>query len=108
MDGIAISMQHFEKGQREFLIEGIQAAGQPQQILNETKKCFEVMTGAPLPVGTDTVIPYESVSIENGTATLSGPVAKSQNVHHQGRDARQNEILLDKGCFRWQIGSSSI
>src|SRR5450432_4196135 len=48
MDGITIAIESFEKGQHEFLIEGIQAAGQPQQTLSDKKKCLEIMTGAPL------------------------------------------------------------
>src|SRR6185369_18074847 len=72
MDGIAIAFKSFENGQRDFIIDGIQAAGQPQQTLADGKKCYEIMTGAPLPQGTDSVIPYESVVIENKIAKLSG------------------------------------
>jgi len=97
MDGIAISFKSFEKGQREFQIEGIQAAGQPQQTLDDEKKCFEIMTGAPLPNGTDSVIPYESIVIEDIIAKLSGSVEKNQNVHHRGSDANQNDTLLSPG-----------
>src|SRR4051812_36261833 len=61
MDGIAIAFKSFENGQRDFLIEGVQAAGQPQQILADPTKCFEIMTGAPLPKGTNSVIQYENL-----------------------------------------------
>jgi molybdopterin molybdotransferase len=92
MDGIAISFSSYKK---EFPIEGIAAAGQPLQKLGDTQKCFEVMTGAPLPAGTDTIIPYEQITIENKVATiLSTEVSKGQNVHRQGADAKNKEILL--------------
>jgi len=55
MDGIAIAFKSFENGQRDFLIEGIQVAGQPQQTLTDQTKCTEIMTGAPLPKGTHSV-----------------------------------------------------
>ncbi len=97
MDGIAIASKSFENGQRDFLIEGIQAAGQPQQTLTGQTRCFEIMTGAPLPKGTDSVIPYESILIENKIAKLSDAVQMSQNIHHQGRDAKHNDILLSRG-----------
>src|SRR6478609_8274227 len=50
MDGIAIAFKSFENGQRDFLIEGIQAAGQARKTLTDENKCFEIMTGAPLPM----------------------------------------------------------
>jgi len=97
MDGVVIAFKSFENGQREFLIEGIQAAGQPQQTLIDHAKCFEIMTGAPLPKGTDSVIQYESIVIENKVAKVSGSVEKNQNVHRQGSDAKQGEVLLSRG-----------
>jgi molybdopterin molybdotransferase len=97
MDGVAISFESFENGQREFLMDGLQAAGQPQQTLPDKKKCVEIMTGAPLPIGTDSVVPYESLVIENKTAKLSGSVERNQNVHPQGSDAMQGEIVLRPG-----------
>jgi molybdopterin molybdotransferase len=97
MDGIAISFENFESGQREFLIDGTQAAGQHQQTLNNSTQGMEIMTGAPLPNGTDTVIPYENITIENKRAKISNSILKGQNVHPQGNDAKQNEKLLSPG-----------
>ena len=42
-----------------------------QQILQNPENCIEVMTGAMLPIGTNTVIPYEMFSIEEGTAYIN-------------------------------------
>ncbi len=96
MDGVAISFDEFEKGKRAFQIEAMQAAGQPQKSLINKEASIEVMTGASVPNGTDTIIPYENLKIENNVASiLSEPVSKGQNVHRQGSDARQNEVLLD-------------
>src|SRR6478736_3470717 len=68
MDGIAIAFKNFENGQIGFPIEGIQAAGQPQRTLTDPTKCIEIMTGAPLPEGTDSIIPYEDIVIDNKIA----------------------------------------
>lgn len=98
MDGIAIAFESFAKGQRIFPIECLQAAGQLQQTLRDKKNCIEIMTGAPLPVGTDTVVPYEMISIENKIATLSEiKIEGKQNVHRKGSDAQQGEVLLNEG-----------
>ncbi|MFZ3273822.1 MAG: hypothetical protein WA143_06075 [Lutibacter sp.] len=65
MDGIAISSEAFNNGQRTFKIEGIQAAGSPQLTLQNPSNCMEAMTGAVLPKNTDAVIQYELLTIEN-------------------------------------------
>ena len=62
MDGIAIDYPHFKKGQRDFKIEGIQAAGSEQITLKIMKTCIEVMTGAYCQINTNTVIRYEDLS----------------------------------------------
>jgi molybdopterin molybdotransferase len=97
MDGIAIASKNVNRNQSEFLIEGVQAAGQPRQTLVDKEKCFEIMTGAPLPAGTDSVIPYEDVTIENKVAKISISVSQGLNVHFRGSDAAQNQTLLNPG-----------
>ncbi len=97
MDGIAISYDVFIKDQRNFKIENIQAAGSVQLILKEHTNCIEVMTGAVLPQNTDTVIPYELVTIENGVATINTDgVNNGQNIHQQGKDQKVNDVLMKK------------
>jgi molybdopterin molybdotransferase len=98
MDGIAIAFESWTSGQREFIIESIQAAGQPQQVLSNKQQAFEVMTGAMLPLGADTVIRYEDVAINNGKATIKiDDIRQGQHVHKQGTDARKDGILLEPG-----------
>src|SRR5260370_8864977 len=56
------------------------------------------MKGATLPGGTDCIVPYGNLKIENKTASiLAEPITKRQNVHLQGSDAKQNEVLLTIG-----------
>jgi molybdopterin molybdotransferase len=97
MDGIAIRFDDYKKGKRSFVIEGVQAAGQPQQ--NLQSGCFEIMTGGMLPEGSDTVIRYEDLTIDNGTATVNAGIEKSQSVHAQGIDAKAGEVLLRPGTL---------
>lgn len=98
MDGIAIQLQAYQNGQREFIIESIQAAGEPKGKLKNLTQCIEIMTGAALPIGCDAVVPYENFKISNGIATLSdSTVLPSQNIHVQGSDAKQNQKLLSVG-----------
>jgi len=98
MDGIAISFQSFMFGQRTFSLEGIQAAGMPPQKLQEENNALEVMTGAMLPDGTDCVIRYEDLDIENGTAKiLIDTIEPNQNIHPQGQDCKKGERLMAEG-----------
>jgi len=96
MDGIAILFDRYTSGQREFKIEGVQAAGETIKKLADQQHCFEVMTGAVLPSGTDTVIRYEDVTIDLGKAHIDiNTVSRGQHIHRQGQDARKSEVLLE-------------
>ncbi|HCM76825.1 MAG TPA: molybdopterin molybdenumtransferase MoeA [Cytophagales bacterium] len=99
MDGIAIQFDQLKKGQTTFEIEDVAAAGVPQKSLQEKTHCMEVMTGAPLPENTDTVIRYEDLEIKEKRATLlTTAIDAQQNVHTQGQDAKQNQLLLQPGA----------
>jgi len=95
MDGIAISFQSFQSGLRSFNLEGIQAAGMPQQKLQRSDNAIEVMTGAMVPGETDSVIRYEDLEIKNGSATiLIDSIEMNENIHPQGQDCKKGALLL--------------
>ena len=99
MDGIAFSYEAFEKGRRNFPIEGIQAAGAPQMNLQNQSYCLEVMTGAMLPQNTDTVVRYEDLEIQNGQASiLVEAIRQGQNIHFQGTDCKKGALLAAPPC----------
>jgi molybdopterin molybdotransferase len=95
MDGIAINYDALIE-QKEFTIEGIQAAGEPAKKLNSKENCIEIMTGAILPIGTDTIVPYEALKIVGGTAILTSPIEKGKNIHLRGSDAKKDQTLLNE------------
>jgi molybdopterin molybdotransferase len=97
MDGIAIAFGAYAAGARQFPVEATQAAGQPQKTLGDPARCIEVMTGAMLPNGTDTVIRYEDIHISENIASIREVVMKGQNIHREGIDAAHNEVLLNPG-----------
>ena len=100
MDGIAISSEAFNNGQRTFKIEGIQAAGSPQLTLQNPSNCMEAMTGAVLPKNTDAVIQYELLTIENGIASVHLEAVKSfQNIHLKGTDKKQGDLLINENTL---------
>jgi len=100
MDGIAISSEAFNSGQREFKIEGVQAAGSPQLTLKHKSNCIESMTGAVLPKGCDVVIQYELLDIENGVAKVNLEAVKNfQNIHKRGLDRVLGDVLIKKNTL---------
>lgn len=98
MDGIAIPFQAFDRGARQFPVQGVAAAGSPKDRLADPSSCFEVMTGSILPAGTDTVIRYEDIQLDNGVAKLQiNNIKKGQNIHYQGEDRPQGSLVVKKG-----------
>jgi molybdopterin molybdotransferase len=99
MDGIAIALDAYAAGRRSFRIAGTVAAGKPPAALPGGDACLEVMTGAMLPPGADTVIPVESLEVGDGRATLrdEAPLARFANVHRRGTDALAGSRALAAG-----------
>lgn len=99
MDGIALSLDSWNRGCRRFPIEGRMAAGQARGRLQDPAACLEVMTGAPLPEGCDTVIPVEQRSLEGTFALVADGVAPQPmaHIHARGSDRRAGDLLLQPG-----------
>ena len=106
MDGIAIHFDAFASGRRSFPVRAVGAAGAPQATLSDREGCVEIMTGAMLPEGADTVIRYEDLTMENGRATVgTEEVTRGQNIHRQGIDRQKGSIVVPSGRL---LGSAEI
>lgn len=104
MDGIALNRKAFVTQGPQVMIpvEATQFAGEIPRSLSNPTHCIEVMTGAVLPEGTDTVIRYEDVEIKdlNGqkTAIVQTTLPDAgHNVHHQGTDRQAGAVLVAAG-----------
>ena len=99
MDGIAVDSSAVIGGVRRLHIQATQAAGDPPLVLGSRSSCIEVMTGAVLPTGCDSVIAVEEIAIHDGHAELAQGVAveAGQNVHRRGTDTRQGTLLVNAG-----------
>lgn len=99
MDGIAVKFEDYAKGMREFQVEGVASAGEPQKTLKSG--CLEVMTGCPLPMNADLVIQYEHLKIENGIARVMVEAERSifDSVHREGSDCKKGDIVLNAGHY---------
>jgi molybdopterin molybdotransferase len=99
MDGIALDSRAVGAGERSFRIQATQGAGDAPLTLAAASDCIEVMTGAVLPEGCDSVVPVEELAITRGRADLVANVRveRWQNVHRRGSDTRQGTLLLSGG-----------
>ena len=98
MDGIAISYEDFNGKGTRLEVSGIAPAGAPRTKRQGDKTCVEVMTGAPLPLGTDTVIRYEDIAIADGIAEIQiDDIRHTQNVHDKGLDRTTGDVLVNAG-----------
>jgi molybdopterin molybdotransferase len=99
MDGVALRSQSVSVTARKLRIQGTQAAGDPALTLEADDACIEVMTGAVLPAGCDSVVPVEEIAVVEGRAGLAEQlrVEPWQNVHRRGSDTRQGALLISAG-----------
>jgi len=100
MDGVALDSRAAGGGARTFRVQATQAAGDPPLTLASPQDCIEVMTGAVLPAGCNTVVPFEELSVERGQAALAAGTRLEawQHVDRRGSDTRQGTLLLSAGA----------
>jgi molybdopterin molybdotransferase len=100
MDGIAINYEDWTKGQKKFVVTGVQTAGSPPLKIEAAGSALEIMTGAMCPAGASAIIPVEEVTFEEDAqgqryATITSENIKlNQNLHKQGSDRKAGDILV--------------
>jgi molybdopterin molybdotransferase len=101
MDGVALASGATAGGRRRFRLQATQAAGEPPTALTSDDNCIEVMTGAVLPVGCDTVVPVERLRSADGYVELEGGLGITpwKNVHRRASDRTQGALLLAAGSI---------
>lgn len=107
MDGFAMRAGDVEKG-RDFRVADSAPAGSPAvELPTAAMSCIEVMTGAPLPLGADCIVPVEETT-RNGETIRVSPTFEAMPrrfVHAAGSDAQAGEVLLEPGLL---LGSREI
>jgi len=99
MDGVALDSRAVAAGRRAFRLQATQAAGDPPLTLSASTACIEIMTGAVLPAGCDSVVPVEELTVSGGERVIGAAVRvePGQNVHRRGSDTRQGTLLVAAG-----------
>ncbi|MBN1944094.1 MAG: molybdopterin molybdotransferase MoeA [Bradymonadales bacterium] len=76
--------------------------GSPEEV--HPGKLARIMTGAPLPPGTDVVIPQEVTRPEEGGVRVMELPEPYRHVARQGSDSRAGQLLLSPGTMLTPIG----
>ena len=71
----------------------------------DSGQSVSIMTGAPLPLGTDSVVMVEYTSREGAQVVIAKAVARGDNFVPSGAEARQGSVLLNTGT---RLDESSI
>lgn len=94
MDGYATQSQSVPGRLR---ILGSAAAGSTWPGVIQPGTTVRVLTGAPLPAGSDTVIEQEQVTVEEGHAVIHRPFAAWRNISRTGSEYQAGDCLLSPG-----------
>lgn len=98
MDGFAIRGADIPTdGQRTLTIIGTAWAGRPYKGHVGSGECARIMTGAPLPAGTDTVVILERAEDEGDVIRISAENQPGQNVRAAGEDIARGDLVLRAG-----------
>lgn len=99
MDGIAVASNDLPTtGTRTLDIIGTAYAGVPFNGECHPGQCVRIMTGAPMPKGTDTVIMQEHVELPGKNLARIGVAHRArQNVRQAGEDIRKGTAVFNCG-----------
>ncbi|WP_457596414.1 molybdopterin molybdotransferase MoeA [Hydrogenimonas sp.] len=94
MDGFAIRA---EDAGKTLPVQGRILAGEIPAEPLKPGYAYQIMTGAKMPEGADTVIPIEACEVTDGGVRIPEAVTKGANYRHKGEESRVGERLIEKG-----------
>lgn len=98
MDGYAIHGADLAAdGSATVQLIGQAFAGHPFAGSVERGQCVRIMTGAPMPAGTDTVVMQEHSAVDGDSISFAPGQRTGQNVRQAGEDVARGQVVLDAG-----------
>lgn len=96
MDGYALCANDLQQPKNSLPLAGRIAAGdRPEQKL-PAGQCMHILTGAPVPLGADTVVAQEDCSISPESIQFNNCKAGG-NIRRRGEEIQQGQLLLEAG-----------
>jgi molybdopterin molybdotransferase len=80
------------------LLEVIGAGQQPKQEIG-AGHCSKIMTGAPIPAGSDCVVMVEQTESSDGTTVRVLDIKTKNNIAFKGEDIKKGETVIPKGVL---------
>ena len=94
MDGYAVKIA--DAGSTVHSNKVTYAGDKPEGIL-ENGNAFRIMTGAPVPVGCEAIVPLEKVKVTEDSVTLPNNIKEDDFMRKAGEDMKTGVIYLKKG-----------
>ena len=95
MDGYAFAFQ--DNMSQPFELKGEVLAGHQYSGQLQPGEAVRIMTGAPVPLGADTIQPRELATETDGKVSFSGKIYRGQHVRLAGEDIAQGAVALGSG-----------
>jgi len=101
MDGYAVRAIDIGKASRDLparleVIEDLPAGFISQKTLRQGQ-AIRIMTGAPIPMGADTVVPVEETQKEGSHALIFKAIPYGEHIRKAGEDVRRGGRVISKG-----------
>ena len=96
-DGFAVCSQDTRIPGAVLDLAGEVRAGEHFPLAVESRHCVQIMTGAPLPSGTDAVVMIEHTKVHDRRVEVQRSVAAGENVVRQGSEAQKGRCILARG-----------
>ncbi len=98
VDGYALAGSELPaEGSKEFRVIGTAWAGRPFTGVVGRGECVQIMTGAPIPTGADTVVLQENVEASAERVSIPSGEQPRLNVRAAGEDVAKGELALSAG-----------
>ena len=101
MDGYAVRRVDVASASEEFPVHlpvvGEIGAGQAQLFAMSPGTSVKIMTGAPMPAGADSVVPYEWTDRGVAQVRITRAPALGQHVRTAGEDVAEGDLLVEHG-----------
>ena len=95
MDGYAFRFEDIKLGRLK--LSSINPAGSDLNDKVTVGSCIKTFTGSLMPVGSDTLIPIEYVSVEGDVVIIDDEVTHGFSVRAVGENYAQGDLLISKG-----------
>lgn len=96
MDGYAVRLEDLASG-TPLIMAGKAFAGQPYHGEWPAGHCVRIMTGAPVPAGTDAVVMQEETQADGDRITFLAQPEPGQNIRRAGSDIGKGDCVLPAG-----------